>query len=449
MEEKQLKQQRINFFMTSLVAFASIFIALGIIVFHLVESSMYQNVDQNLKSFAKNTEFIREQISRQTNIPPLPEITFPDDQDPQFSEGNSGDEKLFKKGGGPNSIQQQIVLWSANGEMVNTDDLGAKQSDLSDLQLDVENLNQVESLAMKDSTGSHLHFHSITFTVTGSQDIAYIQVLTNTDQILGAVQNFRQILVFCMGIFALLSVLLSYLLSRKFSQPILDSWRKQQQFVENASHELRTPLTIIQAKLESLFTKPQHTIVEESENIALALNEVRRLNKLTTDLLFLARSDGNSLQLKKEAVLTDELVKKIVSPYQEVAASEGKSMTLSLMDNQEVLVDNEKIHQLLVILLDNALKFTRSGNNIHIQSTVKNNEWRLSIADTGQGIDDQHKKMIFDRFYREDSSRNRQTGGNGIGLSIAQWIVAIHKGKISVRDNQPQGTVFEVTLPIK
>jgi len=131
--------------------------------------------------------------------------------------------------------------------------------------------------------------------------VAYLQLLKNTDPIQGTVQRVKQILIICMLMFSLLSIVLSYFLSNYLMRPIFRSWKKQQEFVENASHELRTPLTIIQTKLEKLFTIAHKTILEESETIALSLNEVRRLNQLTNELLLLARSDVNEVLLQKRA----------------------------------------------------------------------------------------------------------------------------------------------------
>ena len=109
--------------------------------------------------------------------------------------------------------------------------------------------------------------------------------------------------------------------------------------------------------------------------------------------------------------------------------------------------DADLVRQLLVILLDNALKYTPSGGSINVSAKVNKKNLVFEISDTGRGIDDPKKEKIFDRFYRTDKSRNSKTGGNGLGLSIAKWIVDEHHGKISVYDNYPTGTIFNVVLP--
>ena len=135
---------------------------------------------------------------------------------------------------------------------------------------------------------------------TNQGEVAYVQVLENTNQInLFLCEHSKRFLILCMIVFWLGSIGVSYYLSKLNMRPILASWRRQREFVENASHELRTPLTIIQNSLEHLFTKPNHTIIEESESIAQALSETRRLTGLTSDLLILSTKRFESRYARK------------------------------------------------------------------------------------------------------------------------------------------------------
>jgi two-component system sensor histidine kinase CiaH len=179
-----------------------------------------------------------------------------------------------------------------------------------------------QSLSEEEET---LLFRSITTKApTNDAGVGYIQVLANTNQIKNAMNNFQTILILSMIFFWILSIGISYLLSSLNMRPILASWKKQQEFVENASHELRTPLTIIQNSLERLFTKPNHTIIEESESIAQALAETRRLTGLTADLLTIARSDSNQLLLTKETVELVPFIDDLVKPFKEIAELDQK-----------------------------------------------------------------------------------------------------------------------------
>ncbi|MBO0472792.1 two-component system, OmpR family, sensor histidine kinase CiaH [Enterococcus sp. DIV0840] len=429
---KQLsKKQRFNYFLINLISFASIFLILGLIVFQLVQTSIYQTVDHDLQRLAEDQKFLQHQLIQT-----------------ERSQGNSPQLGKFDTPP-PNNFQQQVILWSKDGEILNEAELGSRFYDFQNLKLSTDNLRKISSIQTKDSNDRSLQFRSITLPIENQDQVAYIQLLVNTDPIKGTVERFKQILIICMIIFGLLSIALSYFLSKWFMKPILISWEKQQEFVENASHELRTPLTIIQAKLEKLFTKPNHTILEESETIALSLDEVQRLSQLTSDLLLLARSDSNSLTLEKEAVKINNFLNTVLLPYQELALAEEKEFVIDLGEDQQLFFDKKRIHQLMIILLDNALKYTAPGEKITVFSSVKNNEWLIKISDTGIGIDEEKKAAVFERFYRGEESRNRKTGGYGIGLAIAKWIVDEHQGKIELTDTRPKGTTVILRFPVK
>lgn len=431
----QLYQHQMRYFLSTLVAFAVIFLLLGVIVFQFVQSSMYGQVDTNLTRLTENQRLLSKMIERSQTFDGgmFSRIEPPDDEN-----------------GMTNSFQEQLILWSSDGEILNQNSLGARLYDFGNLELDTSKLDAITNITLTNSNDQSLGFRTIILkSPRNDYDVAYIQVLTNTDQIVRSVDSFKNILIICMLVFAGLSILLSYFLSKRFVQPIILSWRKQQQFVENASHELRTPLTIIQSKLEGLFTKPSRTIMEESEAIALSLNEVERLSRLTNDLLLLARSDSDAVVLRKEPVAINPFLKKTLHPYQEIMEAEGKTFELELSEDRSIKADPARIQQLLVILLDNAMKYTEAGDKITVSSSYHSTDWVIRVTDTGKGITANNKNQIFERFYREDASRNRETGGYGIGLSIAEWIVSAHDGKISVSDNLPKGTVFEIQIPQK
>ena len=219
------------------------------------------------------------------------------------------------------------------------------------------------------------------------------------------------------------------------------------EFVQNASHELRTPLTIIQAKQELLLEEPDAKIIDKSEEIMLTLNETKRLTKLTKDLMTLARADENKIKLKKEKTDIDELIEGLAKPYIEMAELAEKKINLNLQYNEEVSIDASKIYQVLVILLDNAIKYTEKGDTIEILTYSKDGKFTLEVRDTVIGISDEAITHIFDRFYREDKARNRETGGSGLGLSIADVIVKAHNGTIKASHNKPKGTIFNIKLP--
>ena len=243
-----------------------------------------------------------------------------------------------------------------------------------------------------------------------------------------------------------ISIVASYILSKRMMTPIYKSHKKQTEFVENASHELRTPLTIIQAKQELLLQEPESKIIDKSEDINLTLKETRRLSKMIKELMDLARSDSNKYVLDKEKIDIDKLVEEVAKPYKEYAELENKKMELNLNYNKEINIDKNKISELMIILLDNAIKYTEENDTITISTYSKDGKCNIEVADTGIGISDEGLKRVFDRFYREDKARNRETGGTGLGLSIAHTIVTRHKGSIKAMHNSPKGTVFLVRI---
>lgn len=433
------RRQRLRFFLLNLAAFAAIFLALGLITLQILQNSAYRQTDEDLKQITPDSQRITMEIQRyQANDPFLGGQNAPL---PPRDEGNQA-----------NHFNTQIILWSKDGQILNKTALGGRFNELQSLTLDMEHVNTVNEIKLANGdSGGKMTFHSITLPMTSQLDdeVAYVQVLENTDQISQSMATVQTILILCMIFFWLLSIGVSYLLSSQNMKPIFAAWKKQQEFVENASHELRTPLTIIQNSLQRLFTKPEHTILDESETIAQALNETRRLTGLTNDLLTIARSDSNEAVLNKHSLDPEKMIAELVKPFQEIAQMDDKTFILENFAKQSVTVDEKKVHQLLVILLDNALKYTSTGDKIVLQSEISGDSWLLDVKNSGPSIPDDEKKQIFERFHRMDPARAKDSGGYGLGLAIAKQIVADHKGKISVQDWQPKGVIFRIKLPVK
>ena len=166
-------------------------------------------------------------------------------------------------------------------------------------------------------------------------------------------------------------------------EPVVVAWEKQTEFVQNASHELRTPLTIIQAKQELLLEEPDSRIIDKSEDISLTLKETRRLTKLVKDLMLLARADSNKIELEKEEINIDDFIKEITVPYIDFSKMEDKEIKFNLNYNEKISIDRNMIHQLMVILLDNAIKYTKEKEEITISTYSKDGKCVLEVADTG------------------------------------------------------------------
>ncbi|MBU0492338.1 MAG: histidine kinase [Chloroflexi bacterium] len=239
-----------------------------------------------------------------------------------------------------------------------------------------------------------------------------------------------------------------YFLAGRALMPTRQAFRRQQAFVADASHELRTPLTLIRANAEVLGRHPEQTIGENADLVDDIVNETAHLGHLVSDLLTLARADAGQAALSQEPVdlaLTIQDAGRRLLPL-----AEARGQTLDVTANESCLVrgDPGRLHQLVVILLDNALKHGNEGGHIRVTLGAARGQARLTVADDGPGIAPEHLPHLFERFYRVDKARSREQGGAGLGLSIAQWIVQAHRGRIQVTSTPELGTTFTVTLPL-
>jgi two-component system sensor histidine kinase CiaH len=219
--------------------------------------------------------------------------------------------------------------------------------------------------------------------------------------------------------------------------------------VADASHELRTPLAVIQANTELLLRHPDHSIEEESGYISTILKESKRINKLITSLLTFARSDSNQMEIQAKPVAIDQLINECVQQFAPLMNIKQIDIKLELEKALEMHADEERMHQLLVILLDNALKYTPEQGVISISANKSAHSINLSIEDTGVGIPESDLPFIFERFFRSDKTRSRTDGSMGLGLSIAHWIVDRHSGKIRAESKLGKGTRMLIQFPLR
>ncbi|WP_458414790.1 sensor histidine kinase [Schinkia sp. CFF1] len=426
---KIFRKEQLRFMVLNLIAFTIIFAIFGVIIFSGVQNTLFSKTDEELLGF--KDKILNGNPFRETRPHPPGEEFERDD--------------AFKERTRPNP--RIIVLhWNKNGEIVNQNEIGTLlyENYLQDFTLDVKNVDTITNFTINDQ----YHFRYLLFeNHNATDDIAYTQLLMNIDAEQTIINNFGKLIMLCSFIFIILSISASFILSKKMMQPIIAAWNKQSEFVENASHELRTPLTVIQNKLELLLRTPQEKIADKFESIALSLSETRRLSKLTSDLLTLARADSAETQLVTKSFQVDDFVQGVCEPYMEIAESQDKHLWLSLNCKTNIKADKERLHQLLVILLDNALKYTNAQDSIGVKTYIEDQKIVFEVTDTGIGIKEENIKAIFERFYREDKARSRETGGVGLGLSIAQWIVEKHNGTITAIKNQQKGTTFKVKLP--
>jgi signal transduction histidine kinase len=225
------------------------------------------------------------------------------------------------------------------------------------------------------------------------------------------------------------------------------SYDLQNQFVSDASHELRTPISVIQgyANLLDRWGKDDIKVLEES--IQAIKSESEDMKDLIENLLFLARGDKGAQKVEKEDFhineLMDEIVRetKLIDDNHEIICIRNESISIN--------ADYSLLKEAIRIFVDNSLKYTPIGGRIELQCYSQNNKAIITIEDTGIGISKEDLPHVFDRFYRADKSRTKQTGGTGLGMAIAKWIVLRHGGTIKVHSKINEGTKVEVILPIR
>ena len=217
----------------------------------------------------------------------------------------------------------------------------------------------------------------------------------------------------------------------------------QRRFVANASHELRTPLTSIRGNIGFLRRVVDMDPADREAALADIASEVERMSRLVSDLLTLARADAGQ-HLPKSPVELAPLVREVARQARFLSEG-GVEVALDRVDEASVLGDPDHLKQLLLILADNAVKYTPAGGRVSLSAHRQNGSLRLVVADSGIGIGPEERERIFERFYRADPARS--PGGAGLGLAIARWIAEEHGGDIEVQSSPGQGSTFTVRLP--
>ena len=227
----------------------------------------------------------------------------------------------------------------------------------------------------------------------------------------------------------------------------LDEARNQ--FVSNASHELKTPLTTIKILVESMMYQDDMDPQLRHEFLGDIDKEIDRLSSVVGDLLTLVHIDSHKLKLRREMMVFADTVRESVARLAPLAKKRGQTVNVNIADSCEMFADPGKLAQVCYNIVENASKYTPDGGSITVTLRRMGRDAVLEIADTGVGIPEEDLPHVFDRFYRVDKARSRDTGGTGLGLSIVQQIVRLHAGSVTVASERGKGTTFTVQLPVK
>jgi signal transduction histidine kinase len=224
------------------------------------------------------------------------------------------------------------------------------------------------------------------------------------------------------------------------------SFKKVAQFSMDASHELRTPLTIMRGEIELALHEPQNT-KSYQETLASLLEEVVRMTSIIDGLILLAKADSDSIRLEKKPTRLDVLVNEIKEDAEVLAERKRIHVSISNLDEMTVMGDEVRLRQLMLNLVDNAIKYTPEGGKVTLSLERNNDGASFIVEDTGMGIAPNDLNKVFDRFYRVDKSRSKLPDGLGLGLSIAKWVAEAHGGKLLAESRVGIGSKFTVILP--
>lgn len=256
----------------------------------------------------------------------------------------------------------------------------------------------------------------------------------------------NSILLFLLALVAF--IIISWYLGKWALRPVDRAWKAQKQFISDASHELRTPITVILANTNILAHHPQDAIADQMKWIDNTQTEANRMKQLVENMLFLSRSDEQSLHYEKTRLNISDVLEQSTLVY-EAIAYESKITLESEIESDLWIKGNEAlIRQLITILMDNACKYCEHEKRIILQAKRIQNQVEIVLRNTAANLSQEDLEHLFERFYRSEKSRNRKQGGYGLGLSIAKTICEKHQGSIRV-ENKDGFVVFTVILPLE
>jgi signal transduction histidine kinase len=303
---------------------------------------------------------------------------------------------------------------------------------------------------VEDAAGDRYHHISLELKTKSGVLWGYIQVGRSLQDFDHHLASTRLVLLTGLPLVLLLTTAVSWWLAGRAMQPIYRSYRQIQQFTADAAHELRTPLAASRATLEVALQQPTISDAESRNTLQTLERQNLRLSQLVQDLLLLSRMDIQEELQKHSPCCLNDMVSDIVEEYAGLAIA-ANVLLLSRVDvKHPILVsgDEEQLYRLLTNLVTNAIQYTPSDGQVTIHLTQDEFQAIVQVQDTGIGIAAAEQSRIFDRFYRVNPDRSRQTGGSGLGLAIAQTIAQAHNGTLQVQSEPGKGSLFTLRLPL-
>ncbi len=356
----------------------------------------------------------------------FPEMGFrPDDKmPPGFSPETPFESRYF------------TVMMDVDGKVINVD-----TSRISSVDNDMAIFYSARAAAKSDAKGFIGNYR---FMVNEEFNGVRISFLDCRRRIESFEDFLRTSIIMALAGFALVSVVLIFL-AGKIVQPIAESYEKQKRFITDAGHEIKTPLTIINANVDIL----EMELGEGNESLTDIIQQTKRLRSLTENLVMLTRMEEAETTLQRIDFPISDVVSETAHPFVNLAYSLGKEFICSIQPSLTLCGNEKAIEQLVYVLLDNALKYSPSDGTISLNLAKKGRSIQLEVFNTtASEVRSEQLKYVFDRFYRTDDSRNSETGGHGIGLSVAKAIVASHGGDISAWTHDGRSFGITAVLPV-
>lgn len=311
--------------------------------------------------------------------------------------------------------------------------------------------NETELLYFRDKNGT-LHFFlagGCTFWENGQIQARLYTFLNLEDYYDMAVGGMYFLFLLC-AVCIMLAAGGGYYMAAKNIKPLEILFAREHEFAADASHELRTPLTVLSLGVESLQNDDESKLSGFAQEVLRDMqHETKYMSRLIEALLTLARGDEENTPLARAKVDLTEVAVKVCNKMRPLAAKKGLELEYAAGDAPQVFIlgDKNKMEQLLIIFIDNAIKYSESGT-ITVTVDADSMHAVIKVMDEGIGISESDAQKIFERFYRVDKARSRAAGGFGLGLNIARIIVVRHGGTVSVKPRSPHGSIFTVRLPL-
>ena len=296
-----------------------------------------------------------------------------------------------------------------------------------------------------DVDGRELRIHAQRF--TGSTGTVYVAVAV-ADRV--ELEDQYTLLIEAFAVAALVGMLLAagggYVLIRKSTAPVERSMDQMRRFMADAAHELRTPITLLRTRAEVAAGQDREA-TRDAATLQAIEREATRLGEITGDLLTLARADAGDWPVAREALYLDDAAAGAVEAARTLAEHKRVVMEVGTFEEAKILADPALVRRLLLIVLDNAIKFTPSGGRVRLDVSAQDGQAAVVVSDTGIGIPAEQLPHVFERFYRGDPAR-REAEGAGLGLAIARWIADVHGARIDVGSQPGVGTRVTLRFPL-